>query len=96
MEGKIEFRRETGCVGAGDNCKGYHGFFFSERYRRDKCSCIPDGAGFLNRVRDTLESAVLLSGVREGNKATPTLTTSRRVVRKGSRMLGHGKSTLSV
>lgn len=70
----MEFRRETavaGCIGAEDN---------SQCYRRDKCSCIPDGAGFLNRAKDTLESAVLLSGVHKDNKDIPTLTTSRRVV----------------
>lgn len=74
MEWKIDFRRETvvaGRVGAENN---------SQCYRRDLYPCIPDGAGFLNRDRVTLESAVLLSGVCEGNKDAPTLTTARRVV----------------
>jgi len=70
----MEHRRETvaaGCVGAADNSQCYH---------RDNHSSIPDGTGFLNRAGDTLESAVLLSGVHKNGEDSLTLTTSRRRV----------------
>lgn len=71
----MELRREmaaAGCAGAEDN---------SQSHFHDKHTSLPDGTGFLNRVGDTLESAVLFKGVHRTIRNSPTLTTSwRRLV----------------
>ena len=55
----MEFRREmaaTGCAGAEDN---------SQSHFHDKHTSLPDGTGFLNRVGDTLEPALLFKGAHK-------------------------------
>jgi hypothetical protein len=59
----------AGCEGAEDS---------SQRHHRDQCSCIPEGAGFLNRVGESLGPIVLLNGVHKNKKDSPTLTSSGR------------------